>query len=127
LFVADFNEDGKPDILSGDGTLALGKPMEPLLRWRPASGTAVADFNGDGKADVLEQTTGTLVALLGKRDGTFQSPVTLVLASSLSCGGSSNPPPIHFSHGTPSGTYTETVTATSSGVSHTISLKVIVQ
>ena len=53
--------------------------------------------------------------------------MALVLASSLSCGGSGNPPSIHISHGTPSGTYTATVTATSGGVSHTVPLKVIVQ
>jgi hypothetical protein len=43
--------------------------------------------------------------------------MALVLASSLSCGVSGNPPSIHISHGTPSGTYTATVTATSGAAS----------
>jgi hypothetical protein len=71
LFVADFNRDGKPDILvsdgtlnlgNGDGTFKLGTPVST-----PVSGgvLAVADFNGDGKPDVLEQGTGTLLVLQG--------------------------------------------------------------
>lgn len=63
VFVADFNGDGKPDILTSDGTLNLGNGNGTFNPGTSVSGTplAVADFNGDGKVDVLEQGTGTLL------------------------------------------------------------------
>jgi hypothetical protein len=65
LFVADFNGDGKLDILassSGGGYLSLGNGDGTFAQGMGVSGTplAVADLNGDGKLDILEQTTGTL-------------------------------------------------------------------
>src|SRR5208282_1657822 len=65
LFEADFNGDGKPDLLSSDGTLQLGKGDGTFTTGTPVTGTplAVADFNGDGKPDILEQGTGTLLVL----------------------------------------------------------------
>lgn len=78
FFVADFNGDGKPDILSGDGTMNLGNGDGTFTPGTTVSGgvLAVADFNGDGKPDVLQQGTGTLLVLLGKGDGTFQAPIS---------------------------------------------------
>lgn len=85
LFAADFNGDGKPDLLSGDGTLQLGNGDGTFSTGTSLSGTplAVADFNGDGRPDVLETSTGTLLVLLGDGDGTFQAPVTTASGAAL--------------------------------------------
>lgn len=85
-FVADFNGDGKPDLLCFDGTLNLGNGDGTFKPGTNVSGTvlAVADFNGDGKPDLLEQGTGTLLVLLGNGDGTFQSPISTNSGAALS-------------------------------------------
>jgi hypothetical protein len=85
IFVADFNGDGKPDILTSDGTMNLGNGDGTFKTGTPVSGgvLAVADFNGDGKPDVLEQGTGTLLVLLGNGDGTFQAPISTPSGASL--------------------------------------------
>jgi hypothetical protein len=88
-FVADFNGDGKPDILVSDGTMNLGNGDGTFQLGTPVSTSAtggilaVADFNGDGKPDVLEQGTGTLLVLLGNGDGTFQPPISTASGASL--------------------------------------------
>jgi hypothetical protein len=88
LFVADFNNDGIPDLLGSSptgGQLQLGKGDGTFAAVLPVAGIpmAVADFNGDGKADILEQGTGTLVVLLGNGDGTFQAPISTASGASL--------------------------------------------
>jgi len=76
-FVADFNGDGKPDILTSDGIMSLGNGDGTFTLGTGVSTSsgpvvAVADFNGDGRPDVLQQGTATLLVLLGNGDGTFQ-------------------------------------------------------
>ena len=77
LIAADFNGDGKPDLLSegygsqvclgnGDGTFAAPVNLD-------AAYTLAADVNGDGKLDVLSATN----VGYGNGDGTFQPTVTL--------------------------------------------------
>ena len=88
VFVADFNGDGKRDILTSDGTMNLGNgdgsfKLGTSVSTSPLTILAVADFNGDGKPDVLEQGIGTLLVLLGNGDGTFQSPISTASGASL--------------------------------------------
>src|SRR5579864_2091817 len=60
IYVVDFNQDGKLDLLASDGTMNLGKGDGTFSAGTnvtiPSGGSvlAVADFNGHGKPDVLE-------------------------------------------------------------------------
>lgn len=88
---ADFNGDGKPDLVGfsplsaattvsllfgvGDGTfqpaLSVGVGAAPI-------GVAAGDLNGDGKADlaVITKASSSVSVLLGNGDGTFAAAVT---------------------------------------------------
>ena len=93
--VADFNGDGKPDLLSGggvflgngDGTFRLGTVLIGALLAEGLGSSAVGDFDGDGKPDVaaVDAFGGTDVfggfinIYLGNGDGTF-GPVTTFFA-----------------------------------------------
>jgi len=75
IATADFNGDGKPDLVSGDGTVLLGKG-DGTFDTVTALGTqgnsiGTADCNGDGKPDVLGISAGVFV-LLGKTDGNLR-------------------------------------------------------
>jgi hypothetical protein len=87
VYVADFNGDGKLDILDSSGTLSLGNGDGTFKPGTPVSTTAqiraVGDFNGDGRVDLLELTTGTLLVQLGNGDGTFQAPISTPSGASL--------------------------------------------
>ena len=80
LFVlADFNGDGRTDLLTAGGLLmtgngdgSFGAPLQrlnvPAFRGR---NIAVGDFDGDGKLDVALRDGNIITILLGRGDGTF--------------------------------------------------------
>jgi hypothetical protein len=85
---ADFNGDGKPDLVlasdtaplsillgKGDGTFAA--PSNINLSGNPGW-VVVGDFNNDGKLDLAAHVGvgGAVNILLGNGDGTFQTPLT---------------------------------------------------
>ena len=86
---ADINGDGKPDLVSADGTVLVNNGDGTFTTGTSLSVTgdaiAVGDFNGDGKADVILTSTSTTVlsVLLGNGDGTFQAAVTVNVGAAL--------------------------------------------
>jgi hypothetical protein len=85
LAVADFNGDGKPDIVTGnyadqDLTVLLGNgsggftlaPGSPLAAGSFPRSVAVGDFNGDGKPDLVTAIAGNFVTVFtGNGSGGF--------------------------------------------------------
>jgi hypothetical protein len=86
---ADFNGDGKPDLIFADGTVLLGKGDGTFTVAAALSVTgdsiAAGDFNGDGKADVIVTSNSSTVlsVLLGNGDGTFQAALTVNVGAAL--------------------------------------------
>jgi len=88
--VADFNRDGKLDLVAG-ASLLLGNGdgtfQAPTFYnnggYSVPYGMAVVDFNGDGKADLALTNQGGLnvSVLLGNGDGTFQAATNYVAGS----------------------------------------------
>jgi hypothetical protein len=97
--LADFNGDGKPDLVlgndsgllvlpgHGDGTFgaAVTLNVPGFFSESPTFTEAIfaGDFNGDGKLDLAVGTTNGLNVLLGNGDGTFQAPVAYDASASL--------------------------------------------
>ena len=97
VIVADFNQDGFPDVAAssgngasvvsvllnnGDGTFGAPTSMpipNPIFR------IAAADLRGNGKVDIIGSTYSGIEVLLGNGDGSFAPPV---FYSSNSYGGS---------------------------------------
>jgi len=98
-FVADFNQDGKPDVLAGfhrtgppgdfGVILLLGNgdgTFQPSVDVVPGFAIAVADFNGDLKLDFAALESGTLDLLEGSGNGTFQAPLSFSAGTGPSFG-----------------------------------------
>lgn len=82
---ADFNHDGKPDLVCTDGSVLLGNGDGTFNTGTPwsisglsgATSIVTADFNGDGSPDLLVTfaPSTSIYVLLGNGDGTFRAAV----------------------------------------------------
>ncbi len=85
IAIADFNGDGRPDIVTGAGGPSAGEPRKtllnrgggdfgpPILNELGCSDSSPGDFNGDGKLDLASGAS----VCLGKGDGTFLAPLDI--------------------------------------------------
>jgi hypothetical protein len=93
-FVADFNQDRKPDVLAGFHR--IGSPgdfrvislsgngdgtFQPSVDVAPGLAIAVADFNGDHKLDFVGVASGALSLSQGSGNGTFQPALNFTVGS----------------------------------------------
>ncbi len=96
IAAGDFNGDGKPDLVTANGTVSilLAKPdgtFAPKVDYttgNSATFVAVGDFNADGKLDLAVADSSyqspSISILLGNGDGSFGAPKILSLGGSPS-------------------------------------------
>src|SRR5258708_4278262 len=93
IVTADFDNDGKPDLVAADGTVLLGNGDGTFRQgtlWSitglayGAGNIATGDFNGDGKADLLVFSSTFLYVLLGNGDGTFKAAIRTNMGAAAS-------------------------------------------
>ena len=82
IHAADFNSDGIPDLVTGEGSsldVSLGKgdgTFQPPVHYAMASGgdgaLVIADLNRDGIADIAQGVSDGVSVLIGNGDGSFQ-------------------------------------------------------
>ncbi len=83
---ADFDHDGKLDLVTGGGKIFMGNgdgTFHAGANSIQGSLPVTGDFNGDGNADVVLDTTFGKGVFLGNGDGTFQPEITSSTRSSF--------------------------------------------
>ena len=100
IAAADFNGDGKPDLLAGVNGLTVflnnGTGGFRTQAWTTMAGQTIQDFvvgdiNGDGRTDIAalamsagsSGTTGQAFVIYGNGDGTFQTAIPLPFATAM--------------------------------------------
>src|SRR6266576_6165150 len=91
MVAADFNGDGKLDLISADGTVQLGNgdgTFKTGTAWSVSGQNysgflAAGDFNGDGKPDLVVSLGTSLYVLPGNGDGTFQQAIATNIGTGL--------------------------------------------
>ena len=102
LAVADFNKDGKLDLVAtsgfvgaaellignGTGGVASSALLNNVSSTSTSSAVAAGDVNNDGNPDVVvaNPTLGNVSLLLGNGNGTFQAPTSVASGGSVNYG-----------------------------------------